>query len=223
MTVTQLPARLFRWLLVSGLMALAALGLAGRRDLPMLNAYLVALAGVALVAVFLVDPEMARERLRRGQKGIDPVRLGLIRVAVLVHFVVALLDIGRFHWSDSVPRILQVATFLVLAGAVSWVLWAVSVNRFFVPVIRIQSERGHHVVSSGPYSFVRHPGYAGTVIATPASAAALGSWWALVPALAASLLFVRRTADEDRFLREHLEGYARYAEQVPYRLLPGVW
>jgi len=72
----------------------------------------------------------------------------------------------------------------------------VSVNRFFVPQIRIQSERGHGVVSSGPYSFVRHPGYAGTLVAMPASALALGSWWALVPAVAGSLLFVRRTADD---------------------------
>src|SRR3972149_1751384 len=92
---------------------------------------------------------------RGGGAGIDPVRLGLIRLVVLVHFVVALLDIGRFHWSDSVPRALQVTAFAALAGAVSWVLWAVSVNRFFVPQIRIQSERGHGVVSSGPYSFVR--------------------------------------------------------------------
>ena len=162
-------------------------------------------------------------RNQRGQKGEDPARLLLIRLLSLATYTIALLDIGRWHLSDSVPRGLQVIALVLTGAAFLWIVWALSANRFFVPVIRIQAERGHAVVSAGPYGLIRHPGYAGTVVGIPASALALGSWWALVPALAASLLFVRRAAHEDRFLRQHLDGYLGYAERVRYRLLPGVW
>jgi protein-S-isoprenylcysteine O-methyltransferase Ste14 len=221
--LTHLPARLLRWLLGSTLMAVFALGLAGRGDLPMVNAFLVACAAILLVAVLVIDPELARERLRRGQKGADPLRLLAIRLLFMTLFVVALLDVGRMHWSDTVPHGLQVAALAAFAGAMLWTFWAVSVNRFFVPVIRVQAERGHQVVDRGPYGIVRHPGYAGTIVMAPAGAVALGSWWALLPALAVSFLFMRRAAHEDRFLMDHLDGYARYAEHVRSRLVPGVW
>jgi len=97
------------------------------------------------------------------------------------------------------------------------------VNRFFVPVIRIQSDRGHRVVSSGPYAVMRHPGYAGTLLAAPAAALAIGSWGALIPALALSATFLSRAAHEDRFLHANLPGYAEYTGRVRFRLVPGVW
>jgi len=221
--LTHLPARMLRWLLGSTLIVVLALGLAGRRDLPMVNVFLVACAAFLLVAVLIVDPELARERLRRGQKGADPLRLLAIRLLFTTMFVVALLDVGRMHWSDTVPRGLGIAALVVFAAALLWTSWAVSVNRFFVPVIRIQTERGHRVVERGPYGIVRHPGYAGVIAAAPACAMALGSWWALVPALAVAFLFLRRIAHEDRFLMDHLDGYVRYAERVQSRLIPGVW
>ena len=220
---SRIALRLGRWLVVSSLIATAMIAVAGRRDLVMLNAYLVTCAVVALAATLVVDPDLARERLRRGQKGEDSARLLVIRILVLATFVVALLDIGRLHASDAVPRAVQVAALAVAGAAFFWVVWAVSANRFFVPVIRIQTERGHQVVDHGPYRRVRHPGYAGMAIAIPASALALGSWWALLPALGAALLFVSRAAHEDRFLRHNLEGYEQYAARVRYRLLPGVW
>ena len=201
MQVTQIPQRLARWFVFSSLLALATLLVAGRIDLPMLNAWLATSAGLFLVASLFVDPELMKERLRRRQGGEDPRRLLLLRVLFVAFLGIALLDIGRFHWSDTVPRVLQVIALLVTAAAMAWTFWAVAVNRFFVPVIRLQPERGHRVVSQGPYAHVRHPGYAGTVLSTPASALALGSWAALVPALAISVLFVLRAAHEDRFLR----------------------
>ena len=196
---------------------------AGRLDLPMLNAYVGMLAALFLVASLFVDPDLMRERMRRGQTGADPRRLALLRVLFVAFVLVALLDIGRFHWSDSVPRPLQVTALLVATAGMAWTFWALAVNRWFVPVIRIQSERGHRVVSEGPYAWVRHPGYLGNVIGAPATAIALGSWWALVPALAIALLFVVRAAHEDRFLRENLDGYAGYAARVRWRLAPGLW
>ncbi len=147
------------------------------------------------------------------------------RVGILffLHLVVALLDVGRFHWSGTLPRVLQVAAVIVFAASIAWVIWATAVNRFFSPVVRIQTERGHHLITTGPYRYMRHPGYIGMILGLPASALALGSWWSLVPALAYSLVILRRTALEDRFLTEQLDGYKSYAENVRYRLLPGIW
>ena len=199
------------------------LGIAGRTDLPMLNAFIAVCAALMLAGVFVIDPGLARERWRRGQTGEDPARLAWIRLLFLGLFVFALLDIGRLHWSDRVPAALQTGALVVFALAFLWGLWAVSVNRFFVPVIRLQPERGHEVVSAGPYAVVRHPGYAGMTVMAPAGALALGSWWALAPALVLAALFLARTAHEDRFLRRNLAGYTEYAARVRFRLLPGVW
>ncbi|MBU0705027.1 MAG: isoprenylcysteine carboxylmethyltransferase family protein, partial [Chloroflexi bacterium] len=101
--------------------------------------------------------------------------------------------------------------------------WGMTANKFFSTSVRIQEERGHTVASEGPYRYVRHPGYVGYIIALFATALALGSLWALVPAVLATCLFVVRTALEDRTLQKELAGYKEYAQQVRYRLLPGVW
>jgi hypothetical protein len=91
------------------------------------------------------------------------------------------------------------------------------------PGLRIQTERGRSVITSGPYQIVRHPGYFAMLVAVPASALAVGSWLALLPAFAFSAVIVRRTALEDRYLRQVVPGYLSYAESVRYRLLPGIW
>ena len=96
-------------------------------------------------------------------------------------------------------------------------------NRYFSIAVRIQTDRGHRLVSSGPYRIVRHPGYLGMLFACPASVLALGSWLALVPALLYAVLIVRRAAIEDRYLQAELDGYAQFASRVRYRLIPGVW
>jgi protein-S-isoprenylcysteine O-methyltransferase Ste14 len=96
-------------------------------------------------------------------------------------------------------------------------------NRFFSAVVRIQSDRGHHVVDVGPYAIVRHPGYAGMIPVMPASALALGSWLSFAIALVYSALIFRRVLFEDAFLQKNLTGYADYARRVPYRLIPGTF
>jgi protein-S-isoprenylcysteine O-methyltransferase Ste14 len=221
--MTDLPPRLARWLLFVVVLVAFGLGVAGRTDLPMLNAFIAVCAGLMLVGMLIIDPDLARERWRRGQTGEDPTRLAWIRLLFLALFVFALLDVGRLHWSDRVPPPLQVGALAVFALAFLWVLWAVSVNRFFVPVIRLQTDRGHRVVSAGPYAVVRHPGYAATTLMSPAGALALGSWGALAPALVLSALMLARTAHEDGFLRRYLDGHADYVARVRFRLLPGVW
>ena len=198
-------------------------GLSGRRDLPMLWAFWGVCAVLALLVIITIDPELAKERRRPGPGGLDRRRrlfFGLLFVATLA---LASLDVGRFHWSDTVPLGAQIIALGVVAGGMGVLVWAVAVNRFFSPVVRIQAERGHHLVDRGPYRYVRHPGYLGMFLGLPATALALGSWWAVVPAVANSLLVLRRLVVEERYLRVNLAGYAGYMSRVGYRMIPGIW
>jgi protein-S-isoprenylcysteine O-methyltransferase Ste14 len=209
--------------IVIALMAGVLFGCAGRWDLPMFWAYLGVFSVPLLVAALTVyDPDLAKERLRPGPGGKDWLFV-VGRLFVPAHLAVAGLDVGRFHWSDTVPFGAQLAGLVGFAASCGLILWAVAVNRFFSPVVRIQKERGHHVVTRGPYRYVRHPAYLAMIVALPFSALALGSGWSLLPAGAFALLVVRRTALEDRTLRQELDGYAGYAERVRYRLVPGLW
>jgi protein-S-isoprenylcysteine O-methyltransferase Ste14 len=197
--------------------------IAGRLDDPRIAAFAATCVGLVFLLALVLDPALVRERMRKDQIGADPVRLIAIRLLVLVSVVVSLLDAGRFHWSDKVPGPLRAAALAVFAAGVTWIAWAMSVNPFFVPTIRLQPERGHKVIDRGPYGIVRHPGYFGMFWITMAGALAIGSWLGFVPGAFASLLFVSRAADEDRFLRAGLAGYDDYAGRVRWRLLPGVW
>jgi protein-S-isoprenylcysteine O-methyltransferase Ste14 len=115
-----------------------------------------------------------------------------------------------------------VAAAPVVAGA-SLGLWAALTNPFFSSVARIQSDRGQRVISAGPYRFVRHPGYAGTIAFNLATPLVLGSSWALIPVVPIVFLTILRTRFEDRLLRDKLEGYADYARRTRFRLIPGLW
>lgn len=145
----------------------------------------------------------------------------LIWGAVLT-LVVAGLD-HRFAWSPIGTPALQVGALALAAGGYAFTTWAMFANRFFSATVRLQSDRGHAVVSSGPYRLVRHPGYAGSLLATLCVPLILGSAWAWVPAVLTGIAIVVRTALEDRFLRAQLAGYAAYAARTRRRLVPGVW
>jgi protein-S-isoprenylcysteine O-methyltransferase Ste14 len=101
--------------------------------------------------------------------------------------------------------------------------WAMAANPFFEPVVRIQPERGHHVISGGPYAYVRHPGYVGGTLFMLSQPLILGSRWGLLPAALAVLAMLGRTVIEDRVLQRELPGYVEYAARVRWKLLPGVW
>jgi protein-S-isoprenylcysteine O-methyltransferase Ste14 len=111
--------------------------------------------------------------------------------------------------------------FMVLGYALG--AYALIANRFFSGVVRIQTERGHHVVDRGPYRWMRHPGYSGSLISHPAIPLLLGSWWAFIPAVIAIVIIFIRTSLEDRTLHEKLDGYSEYARRVRYRLIPSIW
>lgn len=197
---------------------------AGRRDLPWAWAYLVLWSAYILGGCFRTPAKRTGPSSNRSQLGAnDWIATATAQGLLWLALAVAGLDIGRLHWSDAVPVGLQ---FLGLAGCViglGLVLWSRSVNRFFSSLIRIQRDCGHHVITAGPYRWVRHPAYAGMVLFNLCSAPALGSWLAVLPILGRVFLTVRRTVLEDRLLLRELEGYLEYAEQVRHRLLPGVW
>jgi protein-S-isoprenylcysteine O-methyltransferase Ste14 len=96
-------------------------------------------------------------------------------------------------------------------------------NAFFSQIVRIQYDRGHTVVTNGPYRYVRHPAYVGMILFELAMSTLLASWWALIASGLCAILFILRTALEDRTLQAELTGYVDYARQVRYRLLPGIW
>jgi protein-S-isoprenylcysteine O-methyltransferase Ste14 len=140
-------------------------------------------------------------------------------VAILV---VAGLD-HRLGWSTLVPRWAQTVATLVLAVGYAVAVWAMMVNRFFSAVARIQEDRGQVVVKDGPYHYVRHPSYAGAVMSYLALPIMLDAAWALIPSLGVIVAVVLRTQLEDQLLQEELDGYRRYTEETPYRLIPGIW
>ncbi len=136
--------------------------------------------------------------------------------------IVAGLD-HRYHWSPVFPLWLVLTGFLLISLGYAFAAWALVENRFFSTVVRIQNDRGHVVCDSGPYRFVRHPGYAGNVLALAGIVLALNSLWTLIPAGVALLIAVIRTTLEDRTLQTELKGYRGYAQRVRYRLIPWIF
>lgn len=210
------------------LAALALFVSAGRLDLPMLWAYFCVYTGSCLAIrciIFKRDPDLVRERTRprAGTRRWDRRLMRIIQVVPFAIWSTAGLDAGRLHWTDTVPYGVQIAALAGVAASAALMLWAMAANSFYSRWIRIQRERGHRLVTAGPYRCVRHPGYSGNILFWVCGALSLGSWLAVAPAAAIALLLVVRTAREDRILREELADYATYAGNVRYRLLPGLW
>jgi protein-S-isoprenylcysteine O-methyltransferase Ste14 len=137
-------------------------------------------------------------------------------------YIVAGLD-HRFGWSPLFPLWLNIVGFLLVALGYAFGGWAMVENRFFSTMVRIQTDRGHRVCDSGPYRIVRHPGYAGNMLALPGIVLALGSLWTIIPVIVALIIAVIRTRLEDRTLQEELPGYRDYTRRVRYRLFPGIY
>lgn len=129
----------------------------------------------------------------------------------------------RFGWTGPLPVNLHNLGTIVTGMGFALFLWAMVSNAFFTEGVRIQTERGHAVCESGPYHYVRHPGYVGSILSMLSSPLILGSLWALIPAVAGGAAFFLRTALEDRTLQLELKGYAAYAARVKYRLIPGLF
>ncbi len=183
--------------------------------------------GISRIIVFRRNPETLKERARsmdsENVKGWDrAILLFAAMLGPLMIYIVTGLDF-RFSWSPDIPILIQ---SLALIGVVlGYVIgtWAMVANRFFSAVARIQKEQSQTVISNGPYRFVRHPGYAGGILAMLSAPIMLGSLWALLPAGFVISLTIVRTFLEDTMLQKELDGYKEYSHMVKFRLLPGVW
>jgi protein-S-isoprenylcysteine O-methyltransferase Ste14 len=184
----------------------------------------VALNAAAIFYLWHTNPEIvvARSVPHRGTQWWDWVLFSILNALTVAMFPVAAMDDARFHWS-AVPLWLTVVGYLLFLIAMAGIVWVLRVNKFAEPSVRIQADRQHEVVDTGPYAVVRHPFYVAASFMYGGIPLALGSFWALIPAVLAVLALVVRTALEDRMLQDELAGYKEYAGRVRYRLIPGVW
>jgi protein-S-isoprenylcysteine O-methyltransferase Ste14 len=201
---------------------------AGTLDWPAAWAYLAIVTVIMAtytVIVLRIHPDLADERRRPPADAKRWDKPFTAAVAVLGPAALILLSgfDRRYHWSPPLPAWIEVAGLVLGAAGGMFTNTAVAANRFFSALVRIQHDRGHHVIDTGPYRFVRHPGYAGSIVYMFGMAVALGSRAAVAATAVIVLVLVVRTALEDRTLRAELEGYADYARRVRFRLVPGVW
>jgi len=171
------------------------------------------------------DPELVAERQQAKEdvKTWDKVITTLFSL-VFIPFILITSGLDqRFGWSASFPVVLQILALFMGLLCFALIFWGMVSNTHFESYVRIQKDRDHKAVTSGPYQYVRHPGYLGMALSALVLPLILGSWWAFIPGGIAAILIVIRTALEDRTLRAELPGYEAYAHQTRYRLLPGIW
>lgn len=214
------------WLACMGLLLF---GPAGTLAWPAAWAYLVEIGLLSLaIGVWLArhSPDLLKERMspfiQRGQQASDRVLIVALIGLWCGWFVLMALDAERYRWSQ-VPLAARAVGALWLAIAMYVVFLTMRANSFAAPVVKIQAERGHRVISDGPYAIVRHPMYAGALLLFLGTPLLLGSWWGLAAAPIMAALLCARAVMEERTLARELEGYAGYAARVRYRLIPMVW
>ena len=220
---------IFKGLLKIGIFILALAAIfflcAGRLNLLMAWIYFIIALINTSITTLIMDPELISERSRIGKdtKKWDIIPALLIgRIGPLAILIVAGLDV-RFRWSQQIPFALQIVALGIATLGLLISDWAVISNKFFSGVVRIQKDRGHTVVTKGPYGYVRHPGYVGAILHNVATPVILSSLWGLIPAGLVVCVIIIRTALEDRTLQEELAGYKAYAERVRYHILPSIW
>jgi len=188
-------------------------------------------ASVSIVSLVLntlalsSNKELAEERstTRSGTKSWDKIIVGLSAIILLITYIIAGLDAGRFHWSPAYHwGINLLGMALILSGEIIF-LAAQKQNRFFSSVVRIQTDRGHTVCDTGVYKIVRHPAYAGMIITAIGIPLILGSLWSYIPSSLSIIMTVIRTSLEDKTLMKELDGYSEYAGKTEYRLFPYIW
>lgn len=181
---------------------------------------------LSTAVLYRFNPELLVQRLkmrREGSKLWDEILMRTCNLTVLLVVpAVAGLDIGRFHWS-SLDIHFAIVGFISLVASAILIDWAMVVNPYFEPTVRIQKDRGHKVITSGPYRIIRHPGYLAGILFTLSIPLIIGSLVTFIPAVIYTLLMIIRTSLEDRTLHKELEGYSEYAKKVRFRLFPGIW
>jgi protein-S-isoprenylcysteine O-methyltransferase Ste14 len=178
-----------------------------------------------LLAYLTLSSDLIQERLEP-EKGVEKWDRLLQKVSIpvfLVILIISILDGGRFHWHPQIPSYITiVGIFFYIIGQAIF-LWAKNVNKFFSAVVRIQKDRGQTVCKEGPYRYIRHPGYLGSLIYLSVTPLVLGSFWGLILVIIPFILLLIRTNLEDDTLKKELDGYTEYAREVKYKILPGIW
>jgi len=213
---------LARWALITASLSALLFLAAGTTHATSIRRYLLVFSALLLATMLAVDPHLANERAHPRDAGIDDGLRFAAGFFSLITLTVAALSVSRLRPCFNVPIPLRDAALAVLALSGSLQTWAMIVNPFFSPLVRLQTECGHRVIETGPYKFMRHPGYFAMSISIPASALAVGSWLALIPAIGFVLVVSRRARLEDEFLMRNLSGYRSYARQIRGRLFPTV-
>ena len=181
---------------------------------------------VSRIIVNRVHPDLIQERARflnaKDTKSWDKLLAPLLGLGTILILVVAGLD-KYYDWTSASSLTINLIALFGIIFGYSFSSWALVENRFFSGTVRIQTERGHHVISTGPYRIVRHPGYAGGLFGYIFIPLLLNSVWAFIPAILLGIVMVIRTALEDRTLQAELPGYKEYTRKTRYRLLPWIW
>lgn len=183
-----------------------------------------ALTVIAIIWIWRTNPELfaARSRYQKGTKPWDAVVATLTIILFAAILPVGAFDDGRYHWAPQPDWVVLIGYVLLTAGYLG-LTWAQTVNRHFEPTVRIQTDRDHKVIDTGPYAVIRHPGYATAILLGFGMALSLGSLYALIPAGLLVVVLFGRTLGEEAELRKGLEGYQAYMARVRWRWIPGVW
>jgi protein-S-isoprenylcysteine O-methyltransferase Ste14 len=223
--ITKLLLQNLIWVVAIGALLFVP---AGTLHWPAAWAFLAAIAVLGLTGglwLAKTDPALLAERMRpmmqQDQPAADKKFMLVFGFVALVWFLAIGLDV-RFH-GPRVPLPLQALGWAMLLLSLGFIMWVMRENSFAAPVIKLQTERGHRVVSSGPYAWVRHPMYSGTVLFFVGVPLLLGSWWGVAMSPLFIVLFAIRAGIEERALIAGLPGYADYTRRVRYRLVPGLW
>lgn len=208
-------------------MIAALFGTAGTWDWPrgwLFFGVYCALTAICCAWLWVTNAEIfaARRKIQKGTKAWDVVVTVLIVLTFTALMIVPALDDGRYHWAPQPDWVVWLGYVLFAPGFIGFA-WAQSVNRNFEASVRIQTDRGHQVITTGPYAIIRHPGYAFANLMMIGMPLTMGSLYGLIPAGALWVLVLIRTLGEDATLKAELPGYAEYAARVRQRWIPGVW
>lgn len=217
-----------RFILAFSLMAAIFFGAAGSLNWP--NAWVYILLQLLISAAMTIwlkkhDPELLKSRmsfLKPTLQNRDKLFALLFTLLFIPYLLLPGLDAVRYGWS-SVPMPVEVTGFAGFLYSMWLIFRVLQENSFASPIVEVQKGRGHEVIDSGPYAYVRHPMYSGFIICLICLPLALGSLWMILIGTLISLSFLIRISFEEKTLHAELDGYTEYCERVRFRLVPGLW
>jgi len=210
------------------IMSAAFFGSAGTLDWPEAWLYMIsqfAFSGAVALWLKKKNPDLLKDRMtffKSSARGWDKAIFWIMTVVFIPYLFLPGLDAIRYQWS-SVPLFIKVFGFMAIAASLLMISWVMRENTYLSRVVEIQRERGHRVITTGPYQYIRHPMYVAVIAQLICIPLALGSLLTLIPASLLTALLVIRTHFEDKTLNSELEGYKAYSEKVKYKLVPRVW